>query len=62
VFQDEIKVDGRKIDGSDENSSLLLFGASTVVGPRTLLSLSAGVGLTDAAPDYTVNLSLPMRF
>jgi uncharacterized protein YdcH (DUF465 family) len=62
VFQDEIEVDGRKIDGSDENSSLLLFGASTVVGPRTLLSLSAGVGLTDAAPDYTVNLSLPMRF
>jgi hypothetical protein len=27
-----------------------------------LLNLTAGVGLTDDAPDYSVMLSLPIRF
>jgi hypothetical protein len=50
------------VPGSNQLSSTLLFGVSSIVGHRTLLSLAAGVGLTKDAPDYTVYLSLPMRF
>lgn len=62
TFADESKVNGRTIAGSDQVSSLLVIGASSVLGRGVLLSLNAGVGLTDDAPDYFVGISLPIRF
>jgi len=62
VYRNDLKFAGRRIDGSDQLSSSFSIGASTIVGPRTLLRLTAGFGLTDDAPDYSFAVSLPMRF
>jgi hypothetical protein len=62
TFSNEVKVAGQKIAGSDQVSSVLVVGASSVLGRGVLLSFNAGVGLTDDAPDYFVGVSLPIRF
>jgi hypothetical protein len=61
-FIDEFKVDGQSIDGSDRVQSILTFGASAILGRYVLLDGAVGVGLTDDSPDYSVSISLPIRF
>jgi hypothetical protein len=61
-FIDEFKINGQKIDGSDQVESILSFGASAILGRNMLVDVAVGVGLTDDSPDYTVSLSLPIRF
>jgi hypothetical protein len=61
-FIDEFKVDGQSIDGSDRVQSILTFGASAILGRNVLLDGAVGVGLTDDSPDYSVSISLPIRF
>lgn len=61
-FIDEFEVGGQRIDGSDRVNSMLSFGAGAVLGRNFLLSATVGVGLTDDSPDYSVALSLPIRF
>jgi Putative MetA-pathway of phenol degradation len=61
-FIDEFKISGQKIDGSDRVQSILSLGAGAVLGRNVLLSGSVGVGLTDDSPDYSVSISLPIRF
>lgn len=61
-FVDDIRQDGRKIKNSNQNITSLNFGVSSILGRRTLLSLNAGVGLTEDAPDYSIGVSLPVRF
>ncbi len=62
TFIDEFKVDGRSIEGSDRVESILSFGAAVSIGRNVLLSGSVGAGLTDDSPDYSVSISLPIRF
>ncbi len=61
-FIDEFKVDGQRIDGSDRVESILSLGASAILGRNVLLAGAVGVGLTDDSPDYSVSISLPIRF
>jgi hypothetical protein len=61
-FRQDFKIDGSRVDGTSANTAQLLFGASSVLGRHTLLAVSAGIGLTDDSPDYTLNISLPVRF
>jgi hypothetical protein len=61
-FIDEFKVSGQRIDGSDRVESILSLGAAAVLGRNVLLSGNVGVGLTDDSPDYSVTISLPIRF
>jgi hypothetical protein len=61
-FIDEFKVDGQNVDGSDRVESILSFGASAILGRNMLLDGAVGVGLTDDSPDYSVSISLPIRF
>jgi hypothetical protein len=58
----DAEVAGRRFDGSDQFVSNFTFGASTIVWARTLLRISAGIGLTDDAADYSVGISIPSRF
>ena len=62
TFSKARKVGGRSLPGSDQVSGVLVVGASSVLGRGLLLSVDAGVGLTDDAPDYFVGVSLPIRF
>jgi hypothetical protein len=61
-FQDDIEINGNKIDGTDQTSGALTIGASSVIGRGTLIDLGVGIGVTDDAPDYSVILSVPIRF
>lgn len=60
-YQDDTEFVGTEIPGSDRTFGTLTVGGSTLVAPGTLLSLSAGVGLTDDADDFSITLSLPIR-
>ena len=62
VFTTQTRVRGVRIVGSDQVSGALTFGASTIIGNRTLLSVTVGKNLTKNAPDYFVNIALPFRF
>jgi len=61
AYQEDSKLSGRTIQGSNRVLGTLVIGGSTLVVPGTLLNLSVGVGLTDDGNDFTVTLSLPSR-
>ena len=60
-FRDRTTISGAGVAGSDQVSSVLQFGLDQVIGRKTLLDLSLGVGLTRDAPNYTFLVSLPVR-
>ncbi|WP_420347708.1 transporter [Pelagibius sp.] len=60
-YRDDLEFNGNTIDGTDENQAILSLGISSILARGTLLNFSAGAGLTDDSPDYTVFLSLPVR-
>lgn len=62
LFADEVEIDGRPISGSDDVIGSLTIGASSIIGRRTLLDVSANVGLNDSASDYSLRLSVGRRF
>jgi len=61
-FIDDIKLNGRTINGTDRVVSSVVLGASTTLGRGLLLSVFGGIGLTDDSPDYFINVSMPFRF
>jgi hypothetical protein len=61
-FVDDIRLDGERVSGSDQNSATLTIGASTFLFRGALLDVAAGIGVTDDAPDYSIMVSLPIRF
>jgi hypothetical protein len=62
TFVDNVEIGKRVIDGTDQVIGTLNFGASSIVGRGKFVDLTAGIGLTDDAPDYSVGLSFVMRF
>lgn len=62
TFVDDLEIGGREVEGSDQVSTSLLIGASSVIAPRVVLDVTVGAGLTDDAPDYFISVSLPIRF
>jgi Putative MetA-pathway of phenol degradation len=61
-FADDAKVDGDRINGSDQVVGTLSLGAATILGRNVLFSITGEIGLTDDAPDYAIGASLPIRF
>lgn len=61
-YQGQTELSGSEIPGSDRTLGTFIIGGSTLLGPGTLLNLSAGIGLTDDADDFSITLSLPIRF
>ena len=62
TFVEEFEIDGGAVDGSDLAAGTLNVGASMILGPRLLLDVVVGVGVTDEASDYSILASLPLRF
>ena len=62
TFADDVKVDGRSINGTDQVSTTLTLGAAAALGRGLLIDVSGDVGLTDDAPDYAARVALPIRF
>ncbi len=61
-FVYESEIGSRKMPGSDQNIGIMNIGASSIIGRKMFVNLSAGIGLTDDAPDYSVGLSFSKRF
>lgn len=61
TFQQETEVSGRSVGGSDRVAASLVLGGSTLLARDTLLSLTAGIGLTEDADDLSLSLSLVIR-
>lgn len=62
TFRDEAKVNGQTIKGSDQVIASLGFGASSIIGHGKFLDFLATTGLTDQASDYSVGVTLVIRF
>jgi hypothetical protein len=61
-YQDETELFGAGVSGSDRTLGTFTVGGSTLLAPGILMNLSAGIGLTDDADDFSITLSLPIRF
>lgn len=61
-FVSDIELDSDTIDGSNTNETSLTFGGSVLVNRNTLLDVAFSAGLTEEAPDYSLIVSLPIRF
>jgi hypothetical protein len=61
-FVQDVRLNDITFRGSDTVQSILTFGASSILGRGILIDLQAGIGLTTAAPKYTVILSGTYRF
>lgn len=61
-FVNDFELNGKGLRGTDRTISVMNFGASTILGKGMFLDFTAGVGLTQDAPDYTVGTSLATRF
>lgn len=53
------KQNGKKVTNSDVNVGIMYFGGSYALSNKTALSLSVGIGVTNDAPDVTVELRTP---
>ena len=62
TFSRTARINGLSVAGSDQRAGLLTLGATSLIGKNTLLSFSAGIGLTRNTPDYVINVALPIRF
>lgn len=60
-FRSRSNFNGVGAPGTDTTASVLQIGLGQVLTPRILLDLNVGVGLSHDAPDYTVQVSLPIR-
>jgi hypothetical protein len=58
----ETEIDGQRVPGSDRVVGLFRIGASSILAPRLLVDVDLGIGLTEAAPEFTVNVAFPIRF
>lgn len=60
-YQTETKFAGSDVNGSDRTLGTLTIGTATLLGKGTLLNVSAGIGLTEDAEDFSISVSLPVR-
>jgi hypothetical protein len=61
-FVQDVTIHGTTIPGSNTVQPILTFGASSILGRGVLVDLQVGLGLTNAAPKYSVILSSTYRF
>ncbi|MFQ5515809.1 MAG: transporter [Myxococcota bacterium] len=58
----ETAIGEAEIDGSDQVTASLSFGLTYALSQRSSLDISAGIGLTDDSPDFTLRAAMPMVF
>jgi hypothetical protein len=56
------RLNGNRIDDSSRLSGVLELGTTTVIGRDRFLNISGGIGVTPAAPKFSLTVSLPVRF
>jgi hypothetical protein len=54
--------DGTQAVAQDQMSGFLSMSLGTRVSDTTIVNTSLGIGLTEDAPDFSLGVSLPIRF
>ncbi len=62
VHRENQKLYGVKQPGTEQTYGVLSLGASSVLTRDTMLITSVGIGVGDDAPNYSINVSLPITF
>ena len=62
VFTAEAKLNGRELPGSDTTQVSLNLGVATILDRNVFLNVTTGIGVTEDAPDFSIGVSLPIRF
>lgn len=57
-----IFADGSSARTKTQTSGMLNLGLGYRVSPKTTINLTAGIGLTNDSPDFTIGLSMPLSF
>jgi hypothetical protein len=56
------RVNGQKAPGTDASVGVLELGLGSLISGRTVLDFRVGIGLTPDAPNYRIDVALPVRF
>lgn len=62
TFVDDLKINNQVVNDSNRVQGLMVIGASSILGQGILLDVSGGIGLTNDAPDFFMQIALPIRF
>jgi len=62
TYSQETKINNIKVQGSDNVSSAFTIGAASTIGHSLFVSVLGGIGLTESAPAYFFNVTIPFRF
>lgn len=54
--------DGTEVKTQTQTAGVLTFGLGYRVSPKTTLNITAGIGLTNDSPNFTLGVSLPLDF
>jgi hypothetical protein len=61
AFCMDTQVDGRDVPGSDDVVAVFSVGVSSILSSRVFADVELGVGLTEAASDYTIRVAFPIQ-
>ncbi|RUA22626.1 hypothetical protein DSL92_04925 [Billgrantia gudaonensis] len=63
AFETKVKADGaeQNLIGSSANAASVNFGATYGLTSSTSVVTSVGIGLTDDAPDFTLDFRIPFQ-
>jgi hypothetical protein len=54
--------DGRTVKTKLQTAGILNFGLGYRISPKTTINFTAGIGLTDDVPNFTLGISMPLNF
>ncbi|OWW21035.1 transporter [Noviherbaspirillum denitrificans] len=55
-------LDGGRAKTKTQTSGMMNFGLGYRISPKTTLNFTAGIGLTNDSPDFTMGVSMPLSF
>ncbi len=61
IWRQKTQIANINVPGSNDPQSIMSFGLTTRVSRKLFFIINGGIGLTDASPDYLINVALPYR-
>ncbi|MDF2765174.1 MAG: hypothetical protein K0S81_2168, partial [Rhodospirillales bacterium] len=61
-FVEDAEVEGERVAGSDAVIAVFELGVGLILSRSALLTATAGIGVTEEAPDFQFGMAVPIRF
>lgn len=62
TFEQKLEFNGSKVPGSEQTIGLFNVGASSILSKNVMLNTVLSMGLSNDAPKYAIQFTLPIRF